>query len=378
MPPFTYTDNRGQGVDWAFQGSVESAALHGKPWFMEADVRTCLSRPISQCMPFANPPVNRAYDGPVWWGPEDIPGSLGQMKKALARVLTHNTAVWWFDMWGGWYRDPQFMAFHEKAAALYREHVFSGGSENAAAIALFMDDRTFDEACGSAGRMNGAFWKNLGFAGTPYRMFMMDDFEEVDPTRFRLAIFCAARHWTEGQKRALARWKQDGRILAFTGPMDLSEVTGVRVDQGDELEPLPGEIGRYDAPLQVRRTRLLPRPGDVALSTAPDGGVVELIRREADYSLYVTTSVDIPGDRARLLTAAAGGQVYTFGGDVAYASGKYVALHAASDGVKRIAVPMRATLTDVFTGETMPGNETYVDIDMKFGETSILRIEPMK
>ena len=53
-------------------------------------------------------------------------------------------------------------------------------------------------------------------------------------------------------------------------------------------------------------------------------------------------------------------------------------LSAASDGVKRIAVPMRATLTDVFTGETMPGNETYVDIDMKFGETSILRIEPMK
>ena len=44
--PFTYTDNRGQGVDWAFQGSVESAALYGKPWFMEADVRTCLSRPI--------------------------------------------------------------------------------------------------------------------------------------------------------------------------------------------------------------------------------------------------------------------------------------------------------------------------------------------
>ena len=127
--PFTYTDNRGQGVDWAFQGSVESAALYGKPWFMEADVRTCLSRPISECMPFADPVVNRAYDGPVWLGPKDVPGSLGQMKKALARVLTHNTAVWWFDMWGGWYRDPQFMAFHEKAAALYQEHVFSGGSE---------------------------------------------------------------------------------------------------------------------------------------------------------------------------------------------------------------------------------------------------------
>ena len=378
--PFTYTDNRGQGVDWAFQGSVESAALYGKPWFMEADVRTCRSVPISQCMPFADPVVNRAYDGPVWWGPKDVPGSLGQMKKALARVLTHNTAVWWFDMWGGWYRDPRFMAFHEQAVQIYREHVFSGGSENAAPIALFMDDETFDEVGDSryCSRMNIHLWKNLGYAGTPYRMYMMADFEKVDPADFRLAIFCSARHWTEAQKQALENWKQGGRILAFTGPMDLSEVTGVAVEKGSTLEALPGEVGRYDAPLKVRKIRLQPKPGDVVLAQAEDGGAVELLRREADYSVYVTTSVDVTGECAKTLAGAAGGQVYTYSGDVAYASKKYVAIHAASDGIKRIAVPMRAHLVDLFTGETLPGNETYVDVRMKFGETRILRIEPMK
>ena len=48
--PFSYTDNRGVGIDWQLQGSADSAALHGKPWFAEADVRTCFSRPLSQCM----------------------------------------------------------------------------------------------------------------------------------------------------------------------------------------------------------------------------------------------------------------------------------------------------------------------------------------
>ena len=28
-------------------------------------------------------------------------------------------------------------------------------------------------------------------------------------------------------------------------------------------------------------------------------------------------------------------------------------------------------------GEALPGNETFVDIDMKMGETRMLRIEPM-
>ncbi|MBR4443112.1 MAG: beta-galactosidase [Clostridia bacterium] len=377
--PFTYTDNRGQGVDWAFQGSVESAALHGKPWFMEADVRTYLSRPISQCMPYANPVVSKVYDSPVWWGPKDLAGSLGQMKKAFARVITHNTAVWWFDMWGGWYKDLNLMAFHKQAARIYRDHVEAGGSENAAPIALFMDDEIFDEVSGNdyASRMNGRMWKNLGYAGTPYRMFMMDDFEAVDPERFRLAVFCSVRHWSEGQKRALERWKRDDRVLAFTGPLDLRFVTGVAVETGDGLEPLPGEKNRCDPPLIARRLRLVAQPGDVVLSCAEDGGAVELIRRDADCSIYVTTAVDITADCARMLTAAAGGQIYTFDGDVAYASGKYVAVHAASDGVKRIAVPLRAVLRDVFTGEALPGNETFVDVEMKLGETRMLCIEPM-
>ena len=365
--PFTYIDNRGQGVDWAFPGSVESAALHGKPWFMEADVRTCLSQPISLCMPFADPPVSRAYDGPVWLGPKDIAGSLGQMKKAFARILTHNTAVWWFDMWGGWYRSAQFMAFHEQACRLYREHAERGGSENAAPIALFRDDEA--SALGGGG---GEMSRNLGHVGTPYRMYMMDDFPSVDPGRFRMAIFSPVAHWTQERKRALENWKRGGRILAFTGMLDYSAVSGVKTRE------CSCECGFPAGGQRAADIRFDAQAGDVVLSRAADGGAVELLRRMADYSVYVTARADLTAERARQLTAAAGGQVYTFDGDIAYASGEYVAIHAASEGIKRVCVPLRAKLTDVFTGETLPGNETYVDIAMKFVETRILRIEPMK
>lgn len=375
--PFVYVGNRAQGVDWPFQGSVESAALHGKPWFAEADIRTCYSQPLSKCMPFADPVVNRAYDGPVWLGPADIEGSLGQMGKAFARVLTHNTAIWWFDMWGGWYNQDQLMDFQQKAFALYREHVFSGGAENAAPIALFADDQTFLELTADSpynDRLGLDTWVKLGFTGTPYRMFLMDDFEEVDPARYRLAVFASAHHFTQAQLKALESWKKDGRILLFLGPVDAENASGVGVQTWPEAESLPAEKDRPD-PLICRKTRLSALPGDVIMDRAADGGVTALLRRARDYSVCVTTAVLPETDTLRSLTAAAGGQIYTYEGDIAYASDRFVAIHAASAGIKRIHLNRKARLRNVFTGELLPGNETFIDVSMAFGETLILKIE---
>ena len=72
---------------------------------------------------------------------------------------------------------------------------------------------------------------------------------------------------------------------------------------------------------------------------------------------------------------AAGGQLYTCEGDVAYASGTHIAVHAASEGVKRIHVPGKGRLVNALTGEALPGNESFVDVRMARGETLLLRIE---
>lgn len=354
--PFMYTDNRALGVDWGFPGSVASAMLHDKPWFLEADVRTCLSEPISRCMPDADPVVNRAYDGPVWFGPDTVEGSLGQMKKAFARVLTHNTAVWWFDMWGGWYDHPEFMKFHRAAADLYKAHSEAGGSKNAAPVALFVDDTFFNRFS----PIEGYSWmyydlcKKLGFTGTPYQMVLLDDLAKIDPADYRLAIFGPVAEWKPSTLAALEPWKKDGRVLAFfdAANTDPSAASGVA----------SGEAGFE---------RL---PGDALVTTDAAGKNVTVLRRHAEYSVYCTAERTPAPDLIRRLILAAGGQVYNFDGDCVYASEKYLAVHAASDGIKRLCVPCKAALTDVFTGETLPGNESFVDVAMKKGETRILEI----
>jgi len=356
--PFMYTDNRAAGVDWGFPGSVESAMLHGKPWFMEADVRTCLSEPISKCMPYADPVVSRAYDGPVWLGPDTVEGSLGQMTKALARVLTHNTAVWWFDMWGGWYDHEEFMNFHRQARELYEAHTAAGGSKNAAQVAVFLDDAFFHRISPIEGYawMYHELSKKLGHTGTPYRLYLFDDFEKIDPAEYRLALFGPVAEWPAAKLDALRKWKADGRMLVFLDARntDVSASGGVRQSDETGLERLPG---------------------DAQTVTDANGRTTALLRRHAEYSVYCTAERAPDADLLRRLILAAGGQIYAFGGDTVYASEKYLAIHAASDGIKRICVPFKAKLADVFTGEILPGNESFADVEMQKGQTFLLQIQ---
>ena len=367
--PFCYTDNRALGIDWAFPGCVSSSMLNGKPWFVEADVRTCYSEPLSKCMPFADPPVGRAYDGPVWFGPDNIQDSLAQMTKAFARILTNNTAIWWFDMWGGWYNQQAFMAFHKQVQKLYREHSQQGGSRNASPVAVFIDDDLFNEMAADSRYSHHLCYtlgKELGQMGTPYELFIMDDFSLVDPGKYRMALFASCCHWKDEQLKALENWKKDGRMLVFTGTVDAFAASGI------ETLRLPG-LEEEDG-MRLPILRFETRPGDVILATAEEGGAVEMLRRAPDFSVYAATAITLSSDKLRRLVCAAGGQVYNFQGDAVYASEKYVGLHAAEAGIRRLCFNRMVQLVDVFTGEELPGCQCHVDIKMDFGETRLLEI----
>ena len=80
-------------------------------------------------------------------------------------------------------------------------------------------------------------------------------------------------------------------------------------------------------------------------------------------------------ERIRSLINATGGQIRNDDGDVIYASSAFTAIHAASDGVKRVHIPGKGRLIDAMTGEEFPGNESYVDVRMAKGDTLLMRIE---
>ncbi|GHU74707.1 hypothetical protein AGMMS49992_16950 [Clostridia bacterium] len=408
--PFTYMDRRAAGVDWPFQGPVTSAALHGKPWFMEADVRTNLSKPISQCMTFANPVANDRYDETVWWGPDTIEGSLGQMGKAFARVLTHHTAIWWFDMWGGWYDAPELMAFQAKARAIYESETAAGTMRQSAQIALFFDEKVYSRLQPGGLANNQTIYillKELGWLGAPYHVYLLSDLENVDPAQYRMAIFPFATDWTESHLAALKRWKSAERLLLFTGipgsekvnptlltgiawqPSPYGEISAARFRSasGDQLEAksaarfetsgsdhsdnihFPEESPELPVP------ELLPAKTDIVVRRLDNGAPGLVLHRGKTELTAWSLPLVLPSALLRDLALAAGVHIYNFDCDVVYANDTYAALHARTAGSKRLYLPRKGSLRDAFTDEVLEGCESFTDFLMQAGETRLFKIQ---
>ena len=82
---------------------------------------------------------------------------------------------------------------------------------------------------------------------------------------------------------------------------------------------------------------------------------------------------------ARLLNdllALSGVHVYCFTEDVVYAGGRYIAIHAASGGEKRLYLPQGVTkATDAETGKPQRVNGCFLDFPMEQYETRVFRLE---
>lgn len=384
--PFCYTEARGAGADWPFQATLESANLHGKPWFVEADVRTLLSRPISQCMPFANPCANDAYDGPVWYGPDTLEVSLGDMLRALMRIMTHGGALWWFDMWGGWYDQAALMDFQRWAYAFYEQTARAGGLASRAELAVFLDEKAlncFAPRDGMAAAVCYEQMVQLGWLGAPYDSYLLSDFEAVDPARYRAAMLLSPCGLTDGQRAQLHKWQQNGRSLIFTGYAgyffgELGRDTGIACTQPGQTVQLSAHADALCYPscaCHAPNAALLPAPQDVVRAENEAGEPVAVLHREPDYQTLWSIVPEIPAEMAREALLLAGGHIYVHGRDNVYAGGDYVAVHACADGVKRVYFPSQGRAFDAFSGERLPGTELYAEFSLKKGETRLIRLE---
>lgn len=384
--PFAYSHARAQGVHWGFQAALDAARLHGKPFFVEADVRTSLSEPFRKSMPHANPVANDIYDGPVWLGPQTVEGSLGQMTRALGDILTHSAALWWFDMCGGWYNRPEYMAFHRRAAEIARMSLTDAQERPVSAICVFVDEDAPNYFASSAGSTLSALipdqMTELGATGAGYHTYMLEDLEHVSPDDYRMAVLLAPARLTDGQRAALEKWKRDGRSVLFVLLPDfygrgMEKTTGFHVCRRDGTMTVrctwEDQMFPVCAPVLPDVT-IEPAPGDVVMARLEDGRPGVVMHREPEYQVFWSLAPCVPAALLREMIALSGGHIYNYSGEIVAADTRYIAVHAASDGAKRIYVPGKGALKDAFTDEVLEGNETYTELRMHFGETRMLEI----
>ena len=185
--PNSYIGLRDPDADWTEMYPADSVRLHGKFPMQECDVRTHLTRPLYEAAPAYDP--EKRFTAPIWRGLGSREEAVSMLRKTFARQLTRGNGFWWFDMWGGWFRDPVLMRELAAMRTIYADSLKEENRRYAAELAVFVDESAFafmtDCPLRSAPH---AQRKALGLSGAPWDCYDISDFEAV-AGRYKAALF---------------------------------------------------------------------------------------------------------------------------------------------------------------------------------------------
>ena len=190
--PNAYSNNREFGIDWADMMPVDSVKLNKKLCFIECDIRTHLTKSIQEARPNEYPDdVYRTKDGKsVWCGPPTEELSVMALKKCFAHQISKASAIWWFDMWGGWYRSEKMMselAFMKKE---YERELSAHISPLKPQVVFFADESAHANCFNNSPQLIRAEQTRtaMGNTGVPFDCYMVEDAKDIIKN-YKAAVF---------------------------------------------------------------------------------------------------------------------------------------------------------------------------------------------
>ena len=191
--PNSYHGNRPFGIDWSDMLPVDTIRHHGKIAFIECDIRTCRTRNLSEARPDRYPAdMYPSGAGSVWAGPPTPELSREALRKCFAHQLTHGNAIWWFDMWGGWYHDPIMMEALADMKRIYDDTAEIPADFPASEVVLFADERAAANLRIYAPLSSAVVQTRvaMGNTGVPYDSCLVEDAPAL-LEHYRAAVFTA-------------------------------------------------------------------------------------------------------------------------------------------------------------------------------------------
>ena len=176
--PNSYIGTRDPNYDWTEMYPADSIRLHGKMCFQECDIRTHLTQVLTEKDPSTDP--DGLLTAPVWHPRGSKYQAMNEIRRSFARQLIKGNALWWFDMWGGWYHDEDIMNEMALYREIYEQSITDVDRSSKAEVAVFVDESAYKYLTSSSLRnMFHDRRRELGLMGTPYDLYDVNDFENV-------------------------------------------------------------------------------------------------------------------------------------------------------------------------------------------------------
>ena len=379
---FVSTTNIGMepGSAWVFSSATKSAYLNGKVWMAEGDIRTHLTRGLDVSLPHAVPD-NDFYNSSVWVGPPTPELSCSAVTKGLARILTSNCGIWWFDMFGGWLNDDRLLGIIEKTPSLL-------ASQNKpylkADVAVIIDETGYKYYAADADTVRDAVrevGQSLSHSGVAYDIYLQSDIKKTNfrADEYKLYIFLGGQEPKEEDRQAIEeKLKGGGRTLLWLHCASCydSELCDFELEKRNSRLPRSAVFKGYSYPKYPLPTLRFKSTRGFVLSCFDDGEEAAVVWRDmGDYSSVYSLIMAPHPELFREIALLSGAHIYTYKDDCIFAGGEFVAIHSLEAGYRRINLPESGfSALNAITGEPIKVNDAFIDLKMKKYDTMIIKL----
>lgn len=323
--PFAYCNLRQGAHDWFYHGAMNSATHAGKIWFLEADVRTYLTEALPDCCPwlYEDKPedTKKRYYEPVWFGPKTEEQTKHHLTRSLGKVLASGHAFWWFDMWGSWYKTDGLMSHIKYIEKIYEQSMLGDVAE-AAEVALIVDEKMSISA--SLDRYCELMYdqvEELGTIGAPYDIYLFEDLQKIDFSKYKTLIFVSALNWSNADVAALDKLKSDNRSILFVG------LPGLYSNNSEKLLGINYEMKEDGENIDIN-----PKEDVYEIDSVYE-------KENENYRVWWSHFNKFKATRVRNALKKAGGHVYSDEDAIVYANEKYIIVTATKTGEQSIFLP---------------------------------------
>ena len=365
-----------------FMSLLGSVHLHGKLWFDENDIRTSLS----------------GGQVGVWGRPKDVAGDILQQTKELANVIVNGAGQWWFDVGGNRYDNPLLMKELE-ALTLISKDALKLNRSPVDEVAMIVDERSLSYL--RVGDPLGT-WLLLSQLpallriGAPVAEYLSSDIPLI--RNRKMFLFMTSFAPDPDNLYAIESLKSGKRTLVFfyapglihnnqITPSAMSDLTGIRLQMSvnpsmlqavlDGAHPLTHGMDGLKVGVESSTFPICycDDPKVETLAFFSDGKPAIVKKEFPDWTSIFSSVPMLPAELLRRFASAASVHAYIQTEDVVWASRNMLAVCVDAPGNRRISLPRRARVRDIFRKQIIGAGIDAFDADFKPLETRLFALE---
>lgn len=407
LNPSVY-QNRQPGGAPAQRVAEDSFALHNTVYISQEDTRTHAE--------------NRYFRNK--YNVYDATDAINAMKREYGKNVCCDNYCWWFDqlLGGKRYRFPEIYRLIERQQQIGREAYVLDRQKESEVAYVFCERSAQLTSIQTTGEIVELLRNyELPYVGVRYSQYYVQDVIEDRAPSHKLYVFVNCFVLSAAERSAIKqRLRREGAVAlwlyasGFADPTaekkmsadNISDLVGMRIkmenDRFDAVFRISGEVhpavagldrralfgffnkynyygtgpyhySNFDSYLYPLFHADDPEAKHLAYFANSPFPAISLKECEGYTSIFYGAKL-IDRKLLRAVCRYAGVHIYSEEEDVLFVGKNHITLHAASGGRKKLLLPRRATVTELYEEKVYAENEKSVSFDMYFGETKMFRV----